>query len=67
MYSTILEIENDFRIIFQTSCTHNKYADNINTDDLGDFLRKHSYTEAYSKHCSLFRKLIALYDFKKYA
>ena len=68
LYSTILEIENDFPNHIPKQVAHiKKYAANIDTDDLGDFLRKHFYTEAYSKHCSLFRKLIALYDFKKYA
>lgn len=44
-----------------------KFAKIIDTEELGDYLRKYYNTEAYYKHISLFRKLIALYDYKKYA
>jgi len=44
-----------------------KYANIIDTEELGDYLRKHFGTDDYKKHVSLFRKLIALYDFKRYS
>lgn len=44
-----------------------KFAKNISTEELGDYLRKYFNTEVYEKNRSLFRKLIALYDFKKYS
>ena len=42
-------------------------AKNISTEELGNYLKKYYYTETYKKNKSLFRKLIALYDFKKYS
>ena len=44
-----------------------EYAKDISTEDLGEYLRKYYQTETYQKNKSLFRKLIALYDFKKYS
>ncbi|MFQ9509529.1 MAG: SIR2 family NAD-dependent protein deacylase [Lachnospiraceae bacterium] len=42
-------------------------AKSIQVDDLEDYLKKHFYTDNYKKYKSQFRKLIALYDFKKYS
>ncbi|MFI3202075.1 MAG: SIR2 family protein [Eubacteriales bacterium] len=67
-YSSISEIEHDFPSHIPRQVAHiKKYAENIKTEELGDYLRKYYSTEIYLKHCSLFRKLIALYDYKKYA
>ena len=35
--------------------------------ELEDYLKKYYNTELYQRYKSLFRKLIALYDFKKYS
>lgn len=43
-----------------------KYAQNISVEDLEGYLKKYFYTDTYRKYKSLFRKLIALYDYKKY-
>ena len=49
-------------------CNKNQeIAKNISTEELGNYLKKYYYTETYKKNKSLFRKLIALYDFKKYS
>ena len=44
-----------------------QFARNISTDELEVYLKKFFYTDMYRKYKSLFRKLIALYDYKKYA
>lgn len=44
-----------------------KFAKDISTEELGDYLKKYYNTELYQRYKSLFRKLIALYDFKKYS
>lgn len=44
-----------------------QFAQNISTDELEVYLKKYFYTDMYRKYKSLFRKLIALYDYKKYA
>lgn len=44
-----------------------RFAGNIETEELGSYLKKHYNTELYQKNKSLFRKLIALYDYKKYS
>lgn len=44
-----------------------KFAKEISTEELGNYIKKYYYTETYRKNKSLFRKLIALYDFKKYS
>ena len=44
-----------------------KFARNISTDELEIYLKKYFYTDIYKKYKSLFRKLIALYDYKRYA
>lgn len=44
-----------------------EFARVISTEELGDYLKKHYNTELYQRYKSLFRKLIALYDFKKYS
>lgn len=43
-----------------------KSAINISTEELGDYIKKYYGTDQYQKHKSLFRKLIALYDYEKY-
>ncbi len=42
-------------------------APNISVDELGNYLKKYFYTDTYQSYRSLFRKLIALYDYKKYS
>lgn len=42
-------------------------AKRIATEELEDYLKKYYNTESYERNKSLFRKLIALYDFKKYS
>lgn len=44
-----------------------KFARNISTDELEIYLKKYFNTDVYKKYKSLFRKLIALYDYKRYA
>lgn len=44
-----------------------EFAKKISTEELEKYLKKYYNTEVYQKHKSLFRKLIALYDFKKYS
>lgn len=44
-----------------------KFAKDISTEELGEYLRKYYNTELYERYKSLFRKLIALYDYKKYS
>ena len=44
-----------------------KFAKDILTEELGEYLRKYYNTELYERYKSLFRKLIALYDYKKYS
>lgn len=44
-----------------------KFAKDISTEELGEYLKKYYYTDVYKTHISLFRKLIALYDYKKYS
>lgn len=44
-----------------------KYAQNISVEDLEGYLKKYFYMDTYRKYKSLFRKLIALYDYKKYS
>lgn len=44
-----------------------KFAKYISTEELGEYLKKYYNTEVYQRYKSLFRKLIALYDYKKYS
>ena len=44
-----------------------KFAEEISTEELEGYLKKYYNKEEYEKYKSLFRKLIALYDFKRYA
>lgn len=44
-----------------------KFAKNIATEELGEYIKKYFNTDAYERYKSLFRKLIALYDYKKYS
>lgn len=43
-----------------------EFAKDISTEELENYLKKYYNTESYQRYKSLFRKLIALYDFKKY-
>lgn len=43
-----------------------KWAANIPAEELGNYIKKYYGTDQYQKHKSLFRKLIALYDYEKY-
>lgn len=42
-------------------------ASDISADELGNYLKKYFYTDTYQNYRSLFRKLIALYDYKMYS
>lgn len=44
-----------------------EFAKEISAEELGDYLKKYYNTESYQRYKSLFRKLIALYDFKKFS
>lgn len=67
VYDTIDGIESAFPNHIPKQVAYiKKFAENIATEELGDYLRKYFYTETYKLHRSLFRKLIALYDYKKY-
>lgn len=44
-----------------------KYAININTDDLQNYIIKHYNKDTYKAQYPSFKKLIALYDYKKYS
>lgn len=44
-----------------------EFAEVISTAELEEYLKKYYHTEIYQRYKSLFRKLIALYDFKKYS
>ena len=44
-----------------------EFAKDISTEELENYLKKYYNTESYQRYKSLFRKLIALYDFKKYS
>jgi hypothetical protein len=42
-------------------------ADILDVESLGDYLKEKFYDTEYQKSCaSAFKKLVALYDFKKY-
>lgn len=67
-FSSISEIESEFPCHIPKQVAHIKnQASSITTEELGDYLKKHFNTETYYKNISLFRRLIALYDYKKYA
>lgn len=67
-FSSISEIETIYpNHIPKQVANIKKFAKDIATEELGEYLRKYYYTETYKQYRSLFRKLIALYDFKKYA
>lgn len=44
-----------------------KFAQSISTEELEAYIKKYYHTDLYKKYKSLFRKLIALYDYKKYS
>lgn len=67
-FSSIEEIEEIYpNHIPKQVANIKEYANAIPTEELGEYLKKHYNTEVYNRHKSLFRKLIALYDFKKYS
>lgn len=67
-FHNIYDIETSFPLhIPKQAANIKKFARNISTDELETYLKKYFYTKIYIKHKSLFRKLIALYDYKKYA
>lgn len=67
IYKSIRMIENDFPDHIKKQIVHiKKYASNLECDDLYDYLIKHYKNEHYEKYTSDFRRLICLYDFKKY-
>lgn len=67
-FHNIYDIEASFPLhIPKQAANIKKFARNISTDELETYLKKYFYTKIYIKHKSLFRKLIALYDYKKYA
>lgn len=68
VYYNICDIENDcFEHIPKQVAYIKKFANNINTEDLRDYIIRNYNTENYSRYKSHFRRLIALYDYKKYA
>ena len=67
-FCTISEIERVYpNHIPKQVANIKKFAQDISTEELGEYLKKHYNTETYEKNKSLFRKLVALYDFKKYS
>ncbi|MBQ8637813.1 MAG: SIR2 family protein [Lachnospiraceae bacterium] len=67
-FSRISEIEEAYpNHIPKQVANIKEFAEKITTEDLEGYLKKHYNTELYKRHKSLFRKLIALYDFKKYS
>lgn len=42
-------------------------AENIDTEELEEYIKKYYNTDVYISNKSMFRKLIALYDYKKYS
>jgi hypothetical protein len=69
VYKTIEEICNDFPDHLPRQFAHIiKYRSNIETEELGDFLRDfYSDTLRKTKYLSALKKLIAIYDLKKYS
>lgn len=67
-FNSIKEIEELFPgHIPKQSAYIKKFARNITTEDLGDYLKRNFHTENFEKNKSIFRKLIAIYDYKKYS
>lgn len=67
-FSSISEIEEAYpNHIPKQVANIKEFAERIITEELEDYLKKYYNTESYQRYKSLFRKLIALYDFKKYS
>lgn len=67
-FNSIKEIEELFPgHIPKQSAYIKKFARNISTEDLGDYLKRNFHTENFENNKSIFRKLIAIYDYKKYS
>lgn len=67
-FKTIADIERAYpNHIPKQVANIKQFAVDIETEELGQYLRKYFNTDTYEKNRSLFRKLIALYDFKKYS
>lgn len=68
VFSSISEIEKKYpNHIPKQVANIKKFAKDISTEDLENYLKKYYNSEIYERYKSLFRKLIALYDFKKYS
>ncbi|WOO36073.1 SIR2 family protein [Anaerocolumna sp. AGMB13020] len=66
-FNKIADIENKFpNHIPKQVCYIKKFASYISVTELEDYLKKHYRTPEYIKYLSTFKRLIALYDFKKY-
>lgn len=65
--SSIQEIEREYpdHILKQVAYIK-EFAEELSVTELEQYLKKYFYTEEYQKNKSQFRRLIALYDFKKY-
>ena len=67
-FNSIREIEETYpNHIPKQVANIKEFARKISTEELEDYLKKYYNTELYQRYKSLFRKLIALYDFKKYS
>lgn len=67
-FSSISEIEETYpNHIPKQVANIKEFAARISAEELENYLKKHYNTESYQRYKSLFRKLIALYDFKKYS
>lgn len=67
IFDSISEIEKTYpNHIPKQVANIKKFAKDISTEELESYLKKYYNTQAYEQYKSLFRKLIALYDFKKY-
>lgn len=64
-FNSIREIEETYpNHIPKQVANIKEFARKISTEELEDYLKKYYNTELYQRYKSLFRKLIALYDFK---
>lgn len=67
-FNSINEIESTYpNHIPKQVANIKQIAEKISTEELEAYLKKYYNTEIYERNKSLFRKLIALYDFKKYS
>lgn len=66
-FISIADIEEEYPNHIPKQAAHIKeFAKEITTNELEKYIRKYYGTEEYKKNISHFRKLIAIYDFKKY-